>query len=187
MWQHYWSKEKDSGWLWGEGHEVGTQEGKGRREPSLPGRREQPHRSQEEEQLRWCLESSLWRTTACRVKAWHLGGNRSHFGPPKELHLDRLSQPSCFSSPISLPLQWGLGSFLFPVQLFYLYVGFSSFPALLHFCVYVYAFIHKLCKHFEYLLLARHCAGHCQSTQSCLTRLITCPISCSLCNQGKTK
>lgn len=36
MW-HYGSKDKSPAWLWGEGQEVGTQEGKGRREPSLQG------------------------------------------------------------------------------------------------------------------------------------------------------
>lgn len=91
----YGSKDRSPGKLWGEGQEAGTQEGKGRRGPSLPGTNLTGHSGGGE-----TGGMVLRKLPPC-------GGRklRSHFGLPNELPSDLISYSLCFSSHISLPFR----------------------------------------------------------------------------------
>lgn len=79
--------------LYGEGQEVGTQEGKDGREPTFQGTTSQATEEQEEEQL---FGKLLARYQGLMSEEGLIPGKklRSHLGLPYELHLDRISPSS---------------------------------------------------------------------------------------------
>lgn len=116
------------------------------------------HTGGEREQLGWCLESSLWRTKACRVKAWHLGENRD-LSLSYQRNFILISFLRLLVS-LLFPSHFSKEFFLFHWNHF-TYVGYSYFPAVLHLCMWMNIHtVHQFTTYLEFLLLARLHTGH---------------------------